>query len=96
VENRGGAGGTIGAEAVASADADGYTLLLTAPPPLTINATLYRKLPFDTAKAFAPVALIASVPIVLVVNPSLPVKNVSEPITFARAKPGTLNWFGPN
>ena len=92
VENRGGAGGNIGAEAVASAEADGYTLLLTAPPPLTINASLYKKLPFDPAKAFAPVALVASVPIVLVVNPSLPAKNVSELIALAKAKPGTLNF----
>ncbi|KJC38313.1 LacI family transcriptional regulator [Bradyrhizobium sp. LTSP849] len=92
VENRGGAGGNIGAEAVASAEADGYTLLLTAPPPLTINASLYKKLPFDPAKAFAPVALVASVPIVLVVNPSVAAKNVGELIARAKAKPGTLNF----
>jgi tripartite-type tricarboxylate transporter receptor subunit TctC len=92
VENRGGAGGNIGAEAVANAEADGYTLLLTAPPPLTINGALYKKLPFDPAKAFVPVALIASVPIVLVVNPSLPTKNVGELIALAKAKPGTLNF----
>ncbi|MCP3385371.1 tripartite tricarboxylate transporter substrate binding protein [Bradyrhizobium sp. CCGUVB4N] len=92
VENRGGAGGNIGAEAVASAEADGYTLLLTAPPPLTINGSLYKKLPFDPAKAFAPVALIASVPIVLVVNPSVQARNVGELIALAKAKPGTLNF----
>lgn len=92
VENRGGAGGNIGAETVASAEADGYTLLLTAPPPLTINGSLYKKLPFDPAKAFAPVALIASVPIVLVVNPSVPAKNVGELIALAKAKPGSLNF----
>ncbi|MEH2488236.1 Bug family tripartite tricarboxylate transporter substrate binding protein [Bradyrhizobium sp. AZCC 2230] len=92
VENRGGAGGNIGAEAVASAEADGYTLLLTAPPPLTINGSLYKKLPFDPAKAFAPVALIASVPIVLVVNPSVQAKDVGELIALAKAKPGTLNF----
>src|SRR6478609_5624268 len=71
VENRGGAGGNVGAEAVAASEPDGYTLLLTAPPPLTINAALYKNLPFDPSKAFAPVALIASVPIVLAVHPSL-------------------------
>lgn len=92
VENRGGAGGNIGAEAVASAEPDGYILLLTAPPPLTINGSLYKKLPFDPAKAFAPVALIASVPIVLVVNPSVQAKNVGELIALAKAKPGSLNF----
>ncbi|MBW7972084.1 tripartite tricarboxylate transporter substrate binding protein [Bradyrhizobium sp. BR 10289] len=92
VENRGGAGGNLGAEAVASAEADGYTLLLTAPPPLTINGSLYKKLPFDPAKAFAPIALIASVPIVLVVNPTVQAKNVGELIALAKAKPGTLNF----
>jgi tripartite-type tricarboxylate transporter receptor subunit TctC len=66
--------------------------LLTAPPPLTINAALYKSLKFDPAKAFAPVALIASVPIVLAVHPSLGVKNVSELIALAKAKPGTINF----
>jgi tripartite-type tricarboxylate transporter receptor subunit TctC len=92
VENRGGAGGNIGAEGVANSEPDGYTLLLTAPPPLTINAALYKSLKFDPAKAFAPVALIASVPIVLAVHPSLGVKNVSELIALAKAKPGSINF----
>jgi tripartite-type tricarboxylate transporter receptor subunit TctC len=92
VENRGGAGGNIGAEAVATSEPDGYTLLLTAPPPLTINSSLYKNLPFDPAKSFAPVALIASVPIVLMVHPSLNVKNVAGLIALAKQKPGTLNF----
>jgi tripartite-type tricarboxylate transporter receptor subunit TctC len=92
IENRGGAGGNIGADAVASSDPDGYTLLLTAPPPLTINAALYKNLPYDPAKAFAPVALVASVPIVLAVHPSAGVKNVAELIALAKAKPGTINF----
>lgn len=93
VENRGGAGGNIGAEAVASAEADGYTLLLTAPPPLTNNAALYKDLRFDPSTAFAPVALIASVPIVLAVYPATGIKNVLELVAIAKAKPGTL-FFG--
>ena len=92
VENRAGASGNIGAEVVATSAADGYTLLVTAPPPLTTNLALYKSLPFDPATAFAPVALLATVPIVLMVHPSLPVKNVQELIALAKAKPGTLNF----
>ena len=93
VENRGGAGGNLGAEAVANSEPDGTTLLLTAPPPLTINAALYKELRYDPSKAFAPVALIASVPIVLMVHPSVGIANVRELIALAKAKPGTL-YFG--
>ena len=93
VENRGGAGGNLGAEAVANSEPDGTTLLLTAPPPLTINAALYKELRYDLSKAFAPVALIASVPIVLMVHPSVGIANVKELIALAKAKPGTL-YFG--
>ncbi len=92
VENRGGAGGNIGADAVAGSDPDGYTLLLTAPPPLTINIALYKDLKYDPAKAFAPVSLVASVPIVLAVHPSLGVKDVKELVALAKAKPGVLNF----
>ena len=92
IENRGGAGGNIGADAVATSEPDGYTLLLTAPPPLTINAALYKNLPYDPAKAFAPVSLLASVPIVLAVHPSVEANNVRELIALAKAKPGTLNF----
>ena len=92
VENRGGAGGNIGADAVAGSDPDGYTLLLTAPPPLTTNVALYKNLKTDPAKAFAPVALVASVPIVLAVHPSFPAKNVGELVALAKAKPDTINF----
>lgn len=92
VENRAGAGGNIAAETVATSEADGYTLLLTAPPPLTINAALYKTLPFDPFKAFAPIALVATVPIVLVVHPSLQATDVRALIALAKARPGTLNF----
>jgi len=92
IENRSGAGGNIGADAVATSEPDGYTLLLTAPSPLTINAALYKSLPYDPAKAFAPVALLAFVPIVLAVHPSIAANNVRELIALAKAKPGTINF----
>ena len=91
VDNRAGAAGTIGAETAARAAPDGYTLL-TAPASLTISHTLYKNLKYDLAKDFAPVALMASVPFVLVVHPSLPVRNVRELIAFAKARPGQINF----
>jgi tripartite-type tricarboxylate transporter receptor subunit TctC len=93
VENRAGAGGNTGAESVAKADPDGYTLLFTAPGPLVINQTLYSKgLPFDPAKDFAPVALFAVAPIVLMVNPTVPAQNVQELIALARKEPGKISF----
>ena len=91
VDNRAGAAGTIGAETAARAAPDGYTLL-TAPASLTISHTLYKNLRYDLAKDFAPVALMASVPFVLVVHPSLPVKTVKDLIVFAKARPGQINF----
>ncbi|CAN7420959.1 tripartite tricarboxylate transporter substrate binding protein [Bradyrhizobium sp. LjRoot220] len=92
IENRAGAGGNIGADAVATSEPDGYTLLLTAPPPLTINAALYKNLPYDPATAFAPIALVATVPIVLAVHPSIRASNVRDLIALAKAKPGTITF----
>lgn len=93
VENRAGAGGNTGAEAVAKSDPDGYTLLFTAPGPLVVNQNLFSKgLPYDPAKDFAPIALFGTAPIVLMVHPSVPAKSVSELIALARNQPGKLTF----
>jgi tripartite-type tricarboxylate transporter receptor subunit TctC len=93
VENRTGAGGNTGAEAVAKSDPDGYTLLFSAPGPIVVNQTLYTKgLPFDPAKDFAPIGIFAFTPIVLMVNPEIPAKNVQELIAYAKANPGKVNF----
>ena len=93
VETRSGAGGNTGAEFVAKSEHDGYTLLFTAPGPLAINQTLYRKgLGFNPIRDFAPIALFGSTPLVTMVSNDLPVKNIQELIALAKAKPGTINY----
>jgi len=94
VENRPGAGGNIGTEAVVKAPPDGYTLL-TIIPPNAINATLYDRLNFNFIRDIAPVASIWRVPNVLVVNPSFPAKTVPEFIVYAKANPGKINFASP-
>ena len=91
VDNRPGANSNIGNEAVAKAPPDGYTLLATAST-LTINPSLYANLPYDAVKSFAPVTLIASTPLVLVVHPSLPAKSVQDLAALAKAKPGQIYY----
>jgi tripartite-type tricarboxylate transporter receptor subunit TctC len=91
VENRPGAGGNIGTGVAARARPDGYTLLLTVGSSHTINPSLYKSVPFDPIKDFEPIALVATAPYVLVVNPSLPVKSVQELISLAKSKPGEIN-----
>jgi len=91
VENRPGAGGTIGADFVAKSKPDGYTLLWTGTPHV-ISSWLYKNLPYDTIKDFAPVTLVASGPYVLVVNPQLPVGSVRDLIAAARAQPGKIDF----
>src|SRR6185295_13562447 len=92
VDNRPGAGGSVGAEAVAKAPADGYTLFLAGVGSHAVNPNLHPKLPYDPVKDFAPITLIASAPSVLVVNPSIPARNVAEFTAYARANPGKLNY----
>jgi tripartite-type tricarboxylate transporter receptor subunit TctC len=92
VENRGGAGGNIGLEYLAKSGADGYTLGLGNLGTLAINPSVYKKMPFDPARDFAPITLVAGTPLLLVVHPSVPVKSVKELIAFAKARPGQLNF----
>jgi tripartite-type tricarboxylate transporter receptor subunit TctC len=92
VENRAGAGGNIGAEYVARATPDGQTLLFGTSGPLAINASLYRKVNYDPVKSFAPVIQIGHLPNILVVNPTVPAKNVKELIAYAKANPGKLSY----
>jgi len=92
IENRGGAGGNIGAEFVAKAPADGYTLFLATIGTMTINPSLYSKMPFDTLRDFAAISQLTSMPQLLVVHPSVPVKSVKELIAYAKGRPGQLNF----
>jgi tripartite-type tricarboxylate transporter receptor subunit TctC len=92
VEMKPGAGTVIGATAVAQAPPDGYTLLMATPTPLAINVTVHKKLPYDPAKDFMPLAMVASAPFLLLVNPALPVHSVKELIAYAKANPGKLSY----
>lgn len=94
IDNRPGAGGNIGADLAAKAPADGTTIVI-ASNQVTMNPALYAKLPFDIEKDFAPVALIASVPMVLVVNPALAAQNTREFIALAKQQAGKLNYSTP-
>ena len=91
VENRGGAGGVIGTELVARAAPDGYMILMVSAGH-TINPAMIKKLPYDSVRDFAPIAIIADVPTAFVVHPSLPAKSVKEFIAIARARPGEINY----
>ena len=92
VDNRPGAGGTIGSDIVAKSPPDGYTLIMGHIGTFGVNPTLYPKLPYDAVKDFQPITLFAMIPNLMSVNPSLPVKSVKELIALARAKPGALNY----
>jgi tripartite-type tricarboxylate transporter receptor subunit TctC len=92
VDNRAGAGGNIGTQAVARAPADGYTLLMGTVGTHAINQSLYKKLPFDPIKDFTPLSRVAMVPNLLVANPAQPYKNVRELIAYGKANPGKINF----
>jgi tripartite-type tricarboxylate transporter receptor subunit TctC len=92
VENRTGAGGAIGAEVAAKAAPDGYTLLLGSASEIVMLPAVARKLPFDPARDFAPIAMVSDIALVLVTHPSLGVQSVNELVALAKAKPGTINY----
>ena len=92
IENRAGAGTTLGAGYVAAAAPDGYTIMLGTSSTYAIAPNVYKKVPFDPVKDFAPIGLVAEVPFVLVVNPSLPAQSVMELVALARSKPGQLSY----
>src|SRR5262245_23960495 len=92
VENRAGAGTVIGANAVAKAAPDGYTLLMGGSSALAYNVTLHKSLPYDPVRDFVPLAHVAAIPFVLVVQPSLPVQSVADLVKLAKDKPGQLGF----
>jgi tripartite-type tricarboxylate transporter receptor subunit TctC len=96
IEHRPGAGGNVGAQAVLASPADGYTLLMAPTNVLVINQFVFRDMKFDPLADFAPISLIADVPLVLQVNPSLPAQTLREFIEHAKANPGKLNYGSPS
>ncbi|MGA8899160.1 Bug family tripartite tricarboxylate transporter substrate binding protein [Bradyrhizobium sp.] len=92
VDNRGGAGGTVGTKAVAKSDPDGYTLLLGYTGTLAIGPSLYRHVGYDPRKDFAPIGMIGHAPSSLVVHPSFPARTVAELVAYAKANPGKVNF----
>src|ERR1044071_5685275 len=92
IENKGGAGAIVGTDLVAKAEPDGYTLLLGQSGPISINPAVYKSLPYDPQKDFAPISMTTAYPYILVVNAHLPVKTLAEFVALAKAKPGTMNY----
>ena len=92
VDNRSGAGGNVGADAVVKSAPDGYTLLFTPPGPLSINMHLYSKMPFDARTAFAPLSVLGVMPNILMVGPHVAAKDVGELVAVAKANPGKLSY----
>jgi tripartite-type tricarboxylate transporter receptor subunit TctC len=92
VENRPGGANLIAATAVAKAEPDGHTLLMTTSTTMAINVSVFKNLPYDPEKDFAPVALVAGVPFILVVNPTRPVHSIAELVAFSKSKPGGIDY----
>ncbi|HSV52296.1 MAG TPA: tripartite tricarboxylate transporter substrate binding protein [Burkholderiaceae bacterium] len=95
VENRAGAGGNLGVDAVAKSAADGYTIVLGQTSNLAINATLYAKMPYDSQKDLAPIVLVANAPLVMVTGSNSPYKTLADAVQAAKAKPGIVNFASP-
>lgn len=92
VDNRGGAGGSLGADVVAKSAADGYTLLMATVGTHAINPSLYKKLPYDAVRDFTPIALVAAAPVAIVVHPSLPANDLASLVALAKRTPGKLSY----
>ena len=92
VENKGGAAGSIGADMVAKAKPDGYTILMGNIGTQAINPSLYKKLPYDPATAFAPISLVAELPLAMMVNPAVPATSAKEFVALAKSQPGKLSY----
>ncbi|TAJ89115.1 MAG: tripartite tricarboxylate transporter substrate binding protein [Reyranella sp.] len=92
IENKGGAGSIVGTDLVAKAEPDGYTLLLGQSGPISINPAVYKTLPYDPVKDFAPITMTTAYPYILVVNSEAPAKTLQEFVTLAKSKPGALNY----
>ena len=92
VENRGGAGGNVGADAVAKSPNDGYTLLMASGSIFTVNPHMYKRMPFDAQKDFTPITNVATGPMLVVVHPSVPAADIKALIALAKSKPGSLNF----
>jgi tripartite-type tricarboxylate transporter receptor subunit TctC len=92
VDNRGGAGGSLGADVVAKSAADGYTLLMATVGTHAINPALYKKLPYDAVRDFTPIALVAAAPVAIVVHPSQPANDLASLVALAKRMPGKISY----